>query len=100
MSKCCENCDHKNVCEWREPTVGECHYWDGWHDAITDPPNDERQILIYGTNYHYAIGKYMTKHHCYVRSDAWTVNDMLKGVIAWRERPEFSHTSTEAPWAR
>lgn len=96
MSKTCKNCDHRSVCAEYPvrakviPVNHECENWSGWHDAITDPPKDERQILIYGTNYHYTIGKYMTKYHCYVRSDAWTVNDVLKGVIAWRERPEFS----------
>lgn len=94
MNKTCNNCDHKQACAnwtmvWDGPGVTNCHDWSGWHDAITDPPRDERQILIYGTNYHYTIGKYMKNYRCYVRSDAWTVNDILKGVIAWRELTKY-----------
>ena len=47
MNKTCKNCDHYKVClQYNDDVLGEhaehCLAWNGWHDAITDPPRDER----------------------------------------------------------
>lgn len=67
-----------------------------WHLAADgDLPSDARQVLVYGMNYHFVIGKYaeMRTEKGYemkwVKSDAWSCNEELKKVIAWTELPEF-----------
>lgn len=93
MSKNCANCDHKNVCEWREPTVGECHYWSGWHDLIENPddlPEDglyeiasadgEGKITI-------GVGQFEI---VYGYGGCWTATmPTIGSVVAWRKLPEY-----------
>lgn len=64
-----------------------------WHDLEKNPddtPEVGIQVMVYGWNYHYVFGEYgkfrygNREYIGFVKAEAWSCNEKLKGVIAWR----------------
>lgn len=86
MNNDCNNCDHKNVCVNCDFTSNnfKCPYWDGWHDAITDPPKEVKEyicVIRYASTGEYSVEKIIYGPDSRERR-TFTVK-------AWRELPEY-----------
>ncbi len=88
MSKCCENCEHRTVCEiYHNPKfkMTKCTEWSGWHDVKEDPPKVGMKIVAENRSIVFS-GKVIEDHGLTI--NAGFVRMKLLNFEKWHDLPE------------